>query len=998
MTRNKHDFIFVALGDGLAAGMADFSLRDDSQMMSFPAQLARQMGVSFPQALVRGPGIGHAPGFARLPVLVPANMQTRVLEKMPPPVYRDLCVPGLTIPDCLHLRATQPLVHRNDPRQTACNLILGLDAMAYREAGKSQLEHAVTQRPGLALVSFGYSEALEAAVAADPSLLPEPGACRGWYSEIFSALRETGADLLVTTIPDPLDTAYFSSLEQASRILKIERELLVDIYGITAGELLTLNGLMEIGFQFFGRAVAPLPETATLKASVADMLRSKIGQLNRAIADAANEHGALLYDMHELFGRIHRAGGQAGARPLTADFLGGFYRLNGYYPGHTGHALIANGLIALLNESMGMGLSQIDVSNVAKSDPAAAYRPADGRAWKREDLPQPVPEREETQEEIREASSAGGPAVQGPLTLPEGLEQVLPLSEAASYFGDGIGAMNCHNARDIQWGNSADLIFGGLAMVDSHLKGKLKIVFSPPAAGKTRFQISFMGGFAGRDAELVTPQLFRMPFQRNRVDEVPGTVSSGVLDLATGEVSDLKVFAQYSSTALLALVSVNPNFPKQPLSFPGPYGSAWARFEQRADGKLDFTFYGSAYVPLGKDTRWPLPFAGPSGQFATIPANGTVMHPHLQLSTKPPQSGPHQCPEIPFNSVQEYTIHTHNSAFGDKFTLNVPQLGGPAKGRSHVMGRLLIQFGARSANSVPVAITGLNPGGLLMDLPGSPITAVFPGQLAPGPQGFSEELRFPLRTYSLNDLAILDDPFDISVGLADLNSGLFINQLLHRGFIHQDLIFALLRVEPRTPKDSFYFRGPARLEKGPDGRAVFRFEGVVRVPYPADFFFPEPNMATAFVVGPNSVLDPFLWNQAMEGGGDRDTVAHGEAANVVSSTGERFSYRYVIAADPSSTLPVFEYENHTQKGSFTMHSLAWVSFSNSLLASPGTESFDTVTFSGFGVWSKDGIQTIQQVAAQFCVAPEAPYIGIQVAGADVSNVNTKPENETAALP
>jgi hypothetical protein len=34
------------------------------------------------------------------------------------------------------------------------------------------------------------------------------------------------------------------------------------------------------------------------------------------------------------------------------------------------------------------------------------------------------------------------------------------------------------------------------------------------------------------------------------------------------------------------------------------------------------------------------------------------------------------------------------------------------------------------------------------------------------------------------------------------------NDLLHRGFINQDLI--LLRVEPHTPKNSFCFRCPAR--------------------------------------------------------------------------------------------------------------------------------------------------------------------------------------------
>ena len=245
------------------------------------------------------------------------------------------------------------------------------------------------------------------------------------------------------------------------------------------------------------------------------------------------------------------------------------------------------------------------------------------------------------------------------------------------------------------------------------VSGNIRIRFTPPENSLTRFEVSFLDGFAGDDSVLVTPQFFKMAFQQSRVDEVPGVASSGTLNLATGEVSDLKIYAQYRSTALFALVSVNPTFPKQPLSFPGPYGSAWAQFEQRPDGLLDFTFYGSTYVPLGDNILWPLNFFGATQQFATIPANGTVMHPHLQLSTKEPEeSAQDACPDVPFNTLQELTLFTHNSSFGDAFTLSSPELGGKATGRSHVLGRAMIQFGDRCGNSVPVAISLLNPGGM----------------------------------------------------------------------------------------------------------------------------------------------------------------------------------------------------------------------------------------------------------------------------------------------
>ena len=125
----------------------------------------------------------------------------------------------------------------------------------------------------------------------------------------------------------------------------------------------------------------------------------------------------------------------------------------------------------------------------------------------------------------------------------------------------------------------------------------------------------------------------------------------------------------------------------------------------------------------------------------------------------------------------------------------------------------------------------------------------------------------------------------------------------------------------------------------------------------------------------------------MKKGGERDRI---------SSTGERFTYRYEIPNDPSKHKAVFEYENHSQQGRFRLHSLAWVSFNDSGGGKSG--EFDTVSFTGFGVWSKDGVETLLQVAAQFSTAPGGKYVGIQVDSGNVSNVNTKPPNIKDARP
>jgi hypothetical protein len=95
---------------------------------------------------------------------------------------------------------------------------------------------------------------------------------------------------------------------------------------------------------------------------------------------------------------------------------------------------------------------------------------------------------------------------------------------------------------------------------------------------------------------------------------------------------------------------------------------------------------------------------------------------------------------------------------------------------------------------------------------------------------------------------------------------------------------------------------------------------------------------------------------------------------------------------------VFEYENHLQQGRFRLHSLAWCGFSNALETSVAPGDYDTMTFTGFGVWSKDGMHSIQQAAVQISTSKQMPYIGIQIGFGKVSNVNTRPKHLNDALP
>jgi hypothetical protein len=202
------------------------------------------------------------------------------------------------------------------------------------------------------------------------------------------------------------------------------------------------------------------------------------------------------------------------------------------------------------------------------------------------------------------------------------------------------------------------------------------------------------------------------------------------------------------------------------------------------------------------------------------------------------------------------------------------------------------------------------------------------------------------------------------------------------------LLLTLLMLEPRTPKSSFFFRGPAAFEKDASGQTVLGFSGTVRVPYPEGFKFPQPDLRSTFTVGPNSALDPYLYFQGMDGIDPAPDGKSGGARDVVASNGQRFTYSYSIPGYPSGKPASFEYVNETTGATFRMGSLIWVNFSNGGRDTPAGQC-EVVSFTGVGLWSPD-TQRPHMATVQVSTSPALPYVSILIDGGLVSNVNTKP--------
>ena len=389
-TRSKLDTAsFVVLGEGLAAGMADYGLSVNVQDFSFPAQVARQMKTIFPQPLIQGPGLegmfGLPTPVARVPTypqttvrIYPVNPLKKVGELDRPSLFVfNLSVPNFRLSDSLTERPRWPLIQASNPRQTTLNFILGAPALLLDNEVPlwTQLEYAVAMNPTLALIELGYFEALDAAATGDPAAVPDAVTFQNNYTKVVKALRSLYAEVVVTTIPDPTAAAYFMPQATAARLLRTQPAAL-DRFGLQPGDFVTRPGLYAISNKLLTKNFGSIPPNSILSAAAAAQIRTRVNALNAAIIAVARANGAVVYDLNAFFARVRASGATAGRQTLTADYLGGFYSLDGVYPSATGHALIANDLVSFLNATYNEKFPPVDLTPLVASDPALFHRGA----------------------------------------------------------------------------------------------------------------------------------------------------------------------------------------------------------------------------------------------------------------------------------------------------------------------------------------------------------------------------------------------------------------------------------------------------------------------------------------------------------------------------------------------------------------------------------------------------------------------------------------------
>jgi lysophospholipase L1-like esterase len=349
---------YVALGDGLTAGMSNGSLVETHQRRSYPALLARQAGATtFELPLVSDPGI---PTELTLVSLIPPVISAKAAKpgaparlNLPRP-YNNLGVPGARVSDLLTRMSDGGGFH---------DLIL--------RARGTALAQGLSLKPTIVTLWIGSNDVLAAAVSGrtiEGVTLTPLASFRAAYQSVVNTIKASGVSAIAANVPEVTTIPFVTTIQPV--VVSPTTGAPVRVNGQTvpligpsgplpANTLVTLAAApyllkgdgIPTALGGTGRA---LPDEVILDLDEQAILRERVGQYNQAIAAICQGAGIPVLDLHAFFADVAAHGLTVGGITLTGAYLsGGLFGYDGIHPTDLGYALLANQWIRFINSRGG---------------------------------------------------------------------------------------------------------------------------------------------------------------------------------------------------------------------------------------------------------------------------------------------------------------------------------------------------------------------------------------------------------------------------------------------------------------------------------------------------------------------------------------------------------------------------------------------------------------------------------------------------------------------
>ncbi|MEO8726688.1 MAG: SGNH/GDSL hydrolase family protein [Acidobacteriaceae bacterium] len=363
------------IGDSLTAGFQSGSLLDTAQVNGYANLLATQEKFPIVLPLIAPPG---APGVLQLisinPLVITPTPGTTTGRDNPTQQATDLAVPGHHLIDAI---STKPSPVPTTPEDQITTLVLGIPGLGIG-LSRSQLDWAENLDPTTVIVWIGNNDALVADETGMPSSMTPVAAFTTQYTQLIQGLQQnTRAHLVIATIPDVTAVPYLTPaatvIAQASAQSGIPATVVAKALGIGPGDLVNTTGIGEIPAILASLATAtpkgPIDDAGFLSAAEVAQVQSTVNQYNQVITQRAQAAGATLVDVHQLFADVTAGKYTVSGVPITANFLGGAFSLDGIHPTNTGYAIVANYFIDSMNAAFKQTTPDVDLATVAAVDP-----------------------------------------------------------------------------------------------------------------------------------------------------------------------------------------------------------------------------------------------------------------------------------------------------------------------------------------------------------------------------------------------------------------------------------------------------------------------------------------------------------------------------------------------------------------------------------------------------------------------------------------------------
>jgi lysophospholipase L1-like esterase len=367
---------YVAVGNSLTAGYQSGGIRADWQQLSYPALIARQMGVDadFQIPSVDTPGIGSKQGGVTIQPLEldpsgraiaapkPLTVSPAALlsNKALPRPYNNLAVPGCTTRDFIFASDSATSQSRNNG---LFDIVLRPGLMG----GLSMMRQAILLQPTILTMGIGSNDILGGITSGDvrEGVTVTPVA---YYSQLMdlaldTLLRETEAHIFLSNIPSITSIPFVTTVPTWIPDSTFTRPLSDTSFKFSTAEsdvrFVLLPALSQIQkghgvpkpYGLGDSLSANLTLTAT-EAATATKLIDGYNAYLKAKCDADPDHLTLV-DLNGLLAKLIQGEipGLSGKFPLF-DPAHSAFSLDGVHPNSKGYKEVANLNIDAINSAM----------------------------------------------------------------------------------------------------------------------------------------------------------------------------------------------------------------------------------------------------------------------------------------------------------------------------------------------------------------------------------------------------------------------------------------------------------------------------------------------------------------------------------------------------------------------------------------------------------------------------------------------------------------------